>query len=89
MHNCPHCGEPGISTFRKLFLGPAVSTTCKVCGKKVSVSHRSILIMVPLLFIAVFIGTFVDSTAIKIVTILLLFIITTIAQLRWIPLERR
>ncbi len=35
MYLCPHCGQPGISWLRKLFLGQAAPATCKACGQKV------------------------------------------------------
>ena len=47
--NCPHCGKPGISAMRKICLGPAVTATCKTCGKKVGVPYMSMLAVVPFL----------------------------------------
>ena len=34
---CPHCGEPGIRAWRKLFLGPARTLACARCARRVSV----------------------------------------------------
>jgi hypothetical protein len=48
-HQCPHCGEMGISALRKCFLGPSVSVKCESCGKPVSVPYWSIVIIIPML----------------------------------------
>ena len=47
MQKCPHCGEAGITTLRKQFLGPATSTKCKICGKRVSVPFWSLVGVLP------------------------------------------
>jgi hypothetical protein len=45
---CPHCGGPGISTSRKLWLGPAIPAKCRTCGKKIGVPwSRSLLAFLP------------------------------------------
>ncbi len=49
MHQCPHCGKPGITALRRAFLGPAIPTTCSQCGQKVGVPGWSIVIVLPLL----------------------------------------
>lgn len=49
MHACPHCGRPGISSGRKLSLGPAVPATCRSCGRKIGVPWSSMLAMIPAL----------------------------------------
>ena len=49
MLRCPHCDGPGISTARKLYLGPAIPATCRTCGRKIGVPYgRSLLAMLPL-----------------------------------------
>jgi hypothetical protein len=58
---CPNCGNETISAWRKFSLGPAISTRCKQCGAKVSVSWRSLLGLLPLLlsfFVATHLGNF-------------------------------
>lgn len=49
MHPCPHCGGPGITTFRRYSLGPAVPATCHSCGRKIGVPWSSMLAMLPFL----------------------------------------
>lgn len=49
MHACPHCGGPGITTFRKYLLGPALPAPCRSCGRKIAVPPASLLTLVPLL----------------------------------------
>ena len=47
MYSCQHCGEPGISKLRKLFMGPALPHTCRSCGEKTGLPYYSVLVMVP------------------------------------------
>lgn len=47
MLKCPHCNQQAMTQFRKSYLGPAVSTSCKSCGKKISVSWFAVLAAVP------------------------------------------
>ena len=49
MHECPICHNPGIPTWRKLCLGPAVPTKCRQCGRKGGVSYSSLFALVPLI----------------------------------------
>ena len=54
-NTCPHCGHnPAVPLWRKSCLGPAVTTKCRACGAKVSVSWLSMLIVFPLVFAVVF-----------------------------------
>ena len=47
-HVCPHCGDNGISGFRKQFLGPALPAKCSKCGGRVGVSYwRALVSSVP------------------------------------------
>jgi hypothetical protein len=47
-NTCPYCGySPAVPSWRKSCLGPAVATDCRACGKKVSVSRLSMLIVFP------------------------------------------
>lgn len=46
---CPHCGRPGITMLRRMFLSPAFPAHCLECGGKVGVSYaRTFLCAVPL-----------------------------------------
>jgi hypothetical protein len=44
---CPYCHQPAMSQWRKSFLGPALSTPCRACGRRVSVSWLAMLGMLP------------------------------------------
>ncbi len=46
-HVCPHCGELGISSVRRAFLGPAIPATCRKCSGKISVPLWSGVAMLP------------------------------------------
>lgn len=48
--NCPHCNyQPAIRAWRKLYIGPAISTACQHCGGKISVSWLTLLEVIPFL----------------------------------------
>ena len=48
-YSCPHCEKPGISSTRASFLGPALTTKCKICGQRVGVPYWSMLTSIPML----------------------------------------
>ncbi len=88
MLTCPHCGKPGISAMRKLFLGPAVPATCKTCGKKVGVSYSSIFAGIPVVA-AIIVSGFVEPFAIKAVLWVGGFVVSAICHMCWARLEPR
>ena len=47
MQRCPHCGEDGISGFRRLCLGPALPARCSHCGGRVGVPWWSLATTLP------------------------------------------
>ncbi len=49
MRTCPYCGQEALSVVRKSVLGPARSTPCKSCGKRISVHPRSLWAVMPFL----------------------------------------
>lgn len=88
MYKCPHCGEPGISKIRKLFLGPAVPATCKACGQKVGVPYTVMIIALPFL-IALGLSVSVESFMIKVAIWIVGFLLMSTIHMLWIPLEKR
>ncbi len=85
MYKCLHCGKPGISTIRKLFLGPAVPATCKNCGKKVGVTYRSISLgLLPFL-----VPVLVFYLSGAMVLVLASFLLWCYVHLKWVPLIRK
>jgi DNA-directed RNA polymerase subunit RPC12/RpoP len=44
---CPYCSGQAMTLARKMWLGPATSTACKNCGKKVSVPFSAMVEVVP------------------------------------------
>lgn len=48
--DCPYCRQRGVSLLRKLCLGPAQSTKCKSCRRKISVSPASFVAGLPVAF---------------------------------------
>jgi endogenous inhibitor of DNA gyrase (YacG/DUF329 family) len=85
---CPHCGKPGISILRKMFLGPAVPAKCKVCGKKVGVPYTSMLAIIPF-NAAILASAVVEPFAFKAALWVGGFVVMTFIHMRWIPLEPR
>jgi hypothetical protein len=48
LYDCPHCGKPTISAWRKATLGPALPTTCSACDENVGVPWgKSSVAMLP------------------------------------------
>jgi hypothetical protein len=43
MLNCPHCGNHGVSIFRKIFLSPGLPAKCSSCGEAIAVTYPPIL----------------------------------------------
>ena len=88
MYKCPHCGEPGVSKMRKMFLGPAIPATCKACGKKVGVPYTAMLAALPF-FIAIVASAFVESFLVKASLWIAGLLVLSVIHMLWIPLERR
>jgi hypothetical protein len=53
---CPHCGEASITIARKLWLGPAIPTTCSLCSRRVGVPFRASLLALSPFFIGVYLS---------------------------------
>lgn len=47
MHACPHCGGPGITTFRRFWLGPGSAPRCRTCRRKIGVPLYGMLALLP------------------------------------------
>jgi hypothetical protein len=47
--HCPHCEKDCVSNFRKLFLVPGTTATCRSCGEFVSVPFYALVSAFPLL----------------------------------------
>jgi len=86
MYKCPHCGKPGISVWRKLFLGPLVPTTCKQCGREVGVPYSSVFMILPFMAAMALVIIYVDPVAIKVAVWAALAIIMIVVYLKYIPL---
>jgi hypothetical protein len=86
--NCPHCGELGVSTLRKMLLGPGVPTECKVCGKKIGVPWISMIAVIPVL-LAIFAAPLIEPRAYRIAMWAGVFAVMGIIWLYWVPLEPR
>jgi hypothetical protein len=47
--DCPRCNRQAMTSWQKLWLGPARTRTCHACGAQVSVSGWAIVAMLPTL----------------------------------------
>ena len=89
MHLCPHCNKPGITTMRKLFLGPAWPATCKQCGQKIGASYaKAYLAAVPLLLAGI-LTIPLRGDALGIILVITGGIITCILHVKLTPLIKR
>lgn len=86
MHACPHCGGPGITTFRRYSLGPAVPATCHTCGRKIGVPWTSMLAMLPL-FLGMIAAAFLPGALVLVAPVV--GIIAMFLLWRYVPLETR
>ena len=87
MYNCPHCGRPGISIIRKLFLGPGIPAKCRVCGRKVNVPRTSMIAVIPFV-IGTSTARFVEAMAAKVLLWIAGFLVMIIIVELFFPLER-
>lgn len=90
MYKCPHCGKPGISVWRKLWLGPAIPATCKQCGNKVGVPYSSAMfVMIPFIIATALTVIYIDSITLKIAICVVLTLILCVIYLKYVPLVPR
>jgi hypothetical protein len=89
MNTCPHCGSADcLPLWRKLTLGPAASTRCRVCGFKVGVDvAKACAAMLPtgLLVIVTALGVLQDPVTLVLLLVLCLGA-TFILYAMWVPL---
>ena len=85
--DCPHCGKPGISIMRKMFLGPAVPATCQACGEKIGVPYTAMLAGLP--FLAAVVVTLSSPFGWKVAAWTGGALAMSAIHYWWVPLERR
>jgi len=89
MHDCPHCNRPGITTFRRLTLGPAIPATCSQCGGKIGVSYqKSFWALLPFLA-GLFVGKSIRTTWLAIAFAVLGAAVMLVLWFKLVPLEKR
>ncbi len=87
--NCPYCGHFAMSGLKKSFLGPARSVTCEACGQRVSVPWVSMALMLPFLIGMIVLLPMIADFPVKIGVIAGIGILASLAQIYFVPLERR
>jgi len=90
MFECPICHNPGIPTWRKFFLGPAVHTKCRQCGRKVGVPYSSMFAVLPFIIsilISLYIFLYTEYSFLWIILVNIMGIsIMFILHWKWVPL---
>ncbi|HET9377828.1 MAG TPA: hypothetical protein VFO40_22845 [Chthoniobacterales bacterium] len=89
-NTCPHCkGTPCLPAWRKLTLGPAASTRCRLCGYKISADVlRAWASLLPLLLLTVSVQIGILSDAVAAVFLLLTLLpLCLVRYLVWFPLR--
>lgn len=89
MFACPHCGQPGISAIRKSFLGPAVPTSCRACGKSVGVPYGKATIACMPLFASMYLGSLLGLVWPSFMIVGAGLAISIAIYLLWVPLVQR
>jgi hypothetical protein len=74
---------------RKMFLGPAVPATCKVCKKKVGVSYTASTLAIIPFVIAMIIAILIDPITVKVLLWIGGAILSTAIYMLWVPLKPR
>lgn len=90
VNDCPHCGKPALSFWRKSFLGPARSSPCQSCSKRVSVSWAAMWTAAPVILVAAFpvlSGSAPDG--IWIAALVVATVISMVLQWYYVPLVAR
>ena len=87
---CPHCGQRGITVWRKLVLGWGRAVPCQYCGLKITVSPLpAVAAMLPVALIVLSIGTgWLRDPAAMILLGLLAWISYALLHLYVVPLSR-
>lgn len=86
--DCRHCGKPGITLTRKIWLGPAARATCRTCGKKVSVPYTAMLAHVPF-GVAILLSPVAEPFWAKVAVLVVGFTVMSVVHMRWVPLAKR
>jgi uncharacterized protein (DUF983 family) len=89
MYACPHCGKPGISLFRRAFLGPAIPATCVTCGRKIGVPlGKSMMALLPFI-LAIIIAPFTRNAAISASIWIAGIIVMFVLSFMFVPLIKK
>ena len=89
MYLCPHCNKPGIHILRKACLGPALSTKCRECGKKVGVPYKQAYLAMAPFAIPILLTSFLDWSSLTISIWVIAFFISEFFYLKFVPLIKK
>ncbi len=82
---CPACHQKTIPVWRKMCLGPATSTSCSNCAKRISVPYSGMWTIIP--FLVVFAASqFVPSAAASVALILAGIALMCWLNYKYVPL---
>jgi hypothetical protein len=89
-NTCPHChGEPCLSSWRKLTLGPNGSARCSICGCKVGVeAKRATAVTLPVVLLTLGVAAHWLTNAIAAAMLLVVLLpICAVLYVYWVPLS--
>jgi hypothetical protein len=91
-NTCPRChGEPCLSAWRKLTLGPNGSARCSICGCKVGLDYkRATLVLLPIVLLTLSVAAHWFKNAIAAAMLLLVLLpMCAMLYVYWVPLTPR
>jgi hypothetical protein len=91
MHPCPHCGGPGISAARKLWLSDLFPARCRTCGGRIGVTASGLLLTIIPLATAVVLAEYLfpADRRTRLLVVLAGSVVSSVLHLRCARLVRR
>lgn len=90
---CPYCNRIGLSSLKKLSLGPAMSINCKKCGKKIGVDFgKAMLSGLPLIIFISLSSILTHNDHLNTnyyLGLSFFFVITIILYIEWVPIIKK
>ncbi len=86
--NCPYCGKEALTTADKLLPGPASKVRCLHCARKVGVSWRVLIFILPVIALAL-LFQFNPQHSISVTALIGALCCINIYQIWFVQLEKR
>lgn len=82
---CPYCGQDAMSTLSKWTAGPGRPSDCINCGRRVRLSEKAWIALLPFLIAFVVMLAFEDPSA-RLVIAGIAFVTMSALHLFWVPI---